>query len=401
MKKRKDNRKWTLEYPELGTDPIPIEPYISKGYFELEREKIFKRVWHNVGRVEEIPKSGDFLVREIAVANASILIVRGKDGVLRGFHNVCQHRANKLVWEEHGSCESFGCKYHGWTYSPDGKLIGLPEEDMFFDFKKSKITLTPVATDVWEGFIFVNLDPKPKETLREHLRELADRMKGYPFAKLPLCYSYRADLKCNWKVVVDSQQEGYHAKTLHRRSLPGFLTNKENSSCHVVNIKLYEHSRLISYFGNRNRKPTPTEAIAFRLGVAVTKFPEEFSPERLPACLNSTRDPNWAFDEYVIFPNFHLLLFMGMYITHMVWPVAVDRTVWEAKVYLPPAENAAHRFSREYFNCLFRDAWLEDGSTLEATQVGLTSGAVTHLILQDQEVLIRHAHKVVNDFIAS
>ena len=179
------------------------------------------------------------------------------------------------------------------------------------------------------------------------------------------------------------------------------FANEENSSCHVVNIKLYEHSRLISYFGNRNRKPTPAEAIAFRLGVAVTKFPEEFSPERLPAGLNSTRDPNWAFDEYVIFPNFHLLLFMGMYITHMVWPVAVDRTVWEAKVYLPPAENAAHRFSREYFNCLFRDAWLEDGSTLEATQVGLTSGAVTHLILQDQEVLIRHAHKVVNDFIAS
>ena len=401
MKKAKNNKKWTLEYPELGTGPIPTEPYISKECFELEREKILKRVWLNVGRVEEIPENGDFLVREIAVGNASILIVRGKDGVIRGFHNVCKHRANKLVWEDHGSCGGFSCKYHGWTYSSDGQLIGVPEEDMFFDFEKSTITLAPVATDIWEGFIFVNLDPEPKETLREHLGELADRMQGYPFAKMPLCYSYRAELKCNWKVVVDSQQEGYHAKTLHRRSLPGFLTNKENPSCHVVNMKLYKRSRLISYFGNRNRKPTPAEAIAFRLGVALTKFPEEFSPERLPTGLNSTRDPNWAFDEYVIFPNFHLLLFIGMYITHMVWPVTVDRTVWEAKVYLPPAENAAQRFSREYSNCLLRDAWLEDGSTLEATQVGLASGAVTHFILQDQELLIRHAHKVVNDFIAS
>ena len=96
----KDHR-WTLEHPELGTGPVPTYPYVSKEYFERERDKIFKRTWLNVGRVEEISEPGDYFVKEIALCNASILIVRGKDGVVRGFHNVCRHRATKLVWDEH------------------------------------------------------------------------------------------------------------------------------------------------------------------------------------------------------------------------------------------------------------------------------------------------------------
>jgi phenylpropionate dioxygenase-like ring-hydroxylating dioxygenase large terminal subunit len=380
---------------------VPIEPYISKEYFEQEREKIFKHVWLNVGRVEEVPNPGCYVVRDPAVANASVIIVRGKDGVIRGFHNVCMHRANTLLWDECGATGGFICKYHGWSYGIDGKLHGVPEEDMFFDLDKSRINLAPVATEVWEGFIFINLDPHPKHTLQEYLGELPGLLKGYPFDKLPTCFSYKADLNCNWKVVVDSQQEGYHAKTLHRRSLPGFLKNKENPSRHVVNIKLDKNWGVISYFGNRERTPTPVEALAFKIGVALTKFAQDFAPEKLPPGLNQTRDPNWAFDEYVIFPNFHLLLFMGMYITHNIWPISVDRTVWEARVYLPQPENPAQWFTAEYPKCMLRDAWLEDGSTLECTQTGLNSGAISHFILQDQELMIRHFQKQLRDYIGS
>jgi phenylpropionate dioxygenase-like ring-hydroxylating dioxygenase large terminal subunit len=393
------DRRYTLEYPELGTGPVPIEPYISEEYFNLEREKVFKRTWLNVGRVEEIPSAGDYFVRDLAVCKATILVVRGKDGVIRGFHNVCAHRGTKLVWDKHGSCQTFACKYHGWSYAPDGKLVGLPEEDMFFDFDKSKIGLTPVATDVWEGFIFINLDPNPNESLREYMGELVEPLHGFPFSELPVCYSYKAELRCNWKVIVDSQQEGYHAKMLHRRSLPGFLTNKQNPSRHTVNMQLFNRHRVISYYGNRDRKPSLAEALAYQFGTSVAKFVQEFSGEKMPKGLNPTRDPYWAFDEYVIFPNFHLLLFFGMYITHNVWPIAVDRAVWEARAYLPRAENAAELFSREYSKCLLRDAWLEDGSTLEASQSGLESGAITHFILQDQELMIRHFQKVLQDYI--
>ena len=84
-----NGKKWHDQHPELGTAPVPIEPYISQEYFNLERERIFRKVWLNVGREEEIPQPGDYLVKDLPVCGASILLVRGKDGRLRAFHNVC------------------------------------------------------------------------------------------------------------------------------------------------------------------------------------------------------------------------------------------------------------------------------------------------------------------------
>ena len=148
MQTQAKDRKWTLDYPELGTGPLPVAPYVSPEYFAQEREKIFSRTWLCTGkRVEEIPQPGDYLVQDIAVGKTSVLLVRGKDGVVRGFHNVCKHRGNRLAWQERGSCRSgVTCKFHGWTYAPDGRLVGVPEEDMFFDFDKRDYGLSPVAT---------------------------------------------------------------------------------------------------------------------------------------------------------------------------------------------------------------------------------------------------------------
>src|SRR5262244_3889352 len=118
---------WTQHYPELGTELVSYEDSISPELYELEREAIFKRAWLNVGRVEQVPRNGSYFTRELAVARTSLIIVRGADGVIRAFHNICRHRGNKLVWtddpaaETHGSCRQFVCKYHGWTYGLDGK----------------------------------------------------------------------------------------------------------------------------------------------------------------------------------------------------------------------------------------------------------------------------------------
>jgi phenylpropionate dioxygenase-like ring-hydroxylating dioxygenase large terminal subunit len=391
--------RWTSQYPELGTGPVPVEPYLSPEYFDQEREKIFKHTWLQVGRVEEIPNHGDYFVRNIQAVNTSVIIVRDKNGSVRGFHNVCKHRGTKLVWNDKGCEKAFSCNYHGWTYTTEGACIGVPEEEMFFDFKKSEISLTPVATEVWEGFIFVNFEREPKESLKEYLGELDGLLSGYPYSSLQNCYAWKADLRCNWKLIVDSQQEGYHAKMLHRRSVPGFLTNKEHSARHTVDMKCWKRHRLISYFGNRERTPTPIEGTAWKSGAGITK--REWQPENMPLGVNPARSQNWSFDEYVIFPNFHLLIFFGMYITHNVWPVSHDRSIWEARVYLSQPENAAQVFTREYSRVLLRDAWLEDGSTLEASQEGIESGAISHFLLQDQELCVRHFAKVIRDYVGA
>src|SRR5262249_15626308 len=116
MATNEKSNRWTLRYPELGIGPVPVGPCLDPHHFELEREKIFSRVWLNVGRQEEIPKPGDYVVKHLDVCNTSILVVRGKDGAIRAFHNVCRHRGNRLATGCAGNARAFVCGFHGWTY---------------------------------------------------------------------------------------------------------------------------------------------------------------------------------------------------------------------------------------------------------------------------------------------
>src|SRR3979411_355528 len=108
---------WTAHYPDIGTEPVSYEDSISPEWHELEREAIFKRAWLNVGRVEQLPRKGSFFTKELVIADASVIVVRGLDDEVRAFHNVCRHRGNKILWDHSpgetasGTCRQFMCKY--------------------------------------------------------------------------------------------------------------------------------------------------------------------------------------------------------------------------------------------------------------------------------------------------
>jgi nitrite reductase/ring-hydroxylating ferredoxin subunit len=383
------DKRWAKAYPELGTGPVPAEPCISPAYFDLERERIFRRVWLNMGRVDEIPKPGDYVVRNLAVCNASILLMRGDDGVVRGFHNVCSHRGNKLAWDEKGSCRGYlTCNFHSWSYDSQGRLKWVSDEENFFDLQKSQHGLTSVTTDVWEGFIFINLDPNPRESLTEYLGGVAEQLKGSPFNKLTLAHSYKVEEKANWKVVLDAQNEVYHFPFQHRYSFPDFFVLKDNRFTRLLAVKLYNHHSVYSCELNFERQVTPVEALMSRLDTATTTC-------RLPLIGD--------FDFYTIFPNFAVLLFKGaandFYMTYNLWPLAVDRTIWEIKVYLPQAEDAGQRISQEYLKYRTRNVLQEDATAHETVHAGLASKAKTHILLQDDEIQIRHFHKALEDHV--
>jgi phenylpropionate dioxygenase-like ring-hydroxylating dioxygenase large terminal subunit len=289
----------------------------------------------------------------------------------------------------------FTCKFHGWSYNTEGRLVGVPDEENFFALDKAEHGLTLVATDVWEGFIFVNLDPHPQETLQEYLGEVGTDLKGYPFNELTICYTYKADERVNWKVLLDAQQEGYHVPFLHKRTFVKAVESEVRTlNFRSVAVKLYKRHRMLSAGGNPGYRPTPVEALAQRFGATTFGAMAGVtgaSQERLPLV--------GSFDFYAIFPNFVIALMYGTYFTYNLWPLAVDRTLWEVRMYYPPAKNAGERFSQEYSKCTLRDPLLEDGSTHENTQSILASGAKTHFILQDEEITIRHSHKVVEDHV--
>ena len=95
--------KWTSQYPDISTKPQSVEPYHSADQFEKDKELIFKKVWLHMGRIEELPSAGDYLVKELPLFQTSVLIVRGKDGIIRGFHNVCMHRGNRVEQQASGT----------------------------------------------------------------------------------------------------------------------------------------------------------------------------------------------------------------------------------------------------------------------------------------------------------
>ena len=389
---------WKAEYPHLGTGPVPTDVFTSREQFELEREHIWKKAWLNVGRVEQIPEAGDYLFKDIAICQTSILVVRGNDGEIRAFHNMCTHRGNKLAWDDRGSCKGFTCKFHGWSFGIDGALRHVPDEEDFYDLKRDEKGLTRVACDVWEGFVFINVDPNPEESLEEYLGEIATQFRGYPFSEVTATAGvWTAELKANWKLVKDSFAEAYHLKQLHKRIAVNMPANPHN---HFLDLQLFpRHAKFAGGTppgpkGDR-RLSQPSQALAFKYGAMGLGAKKG----ELPAGLNHLGHKDWNYDVNVIFPAFWLIVSAGSIVRHNFWPVDVDRTYWQMTQYMLKPQTVGQRFGQEIAHIGIRDVAMEDGSTLEQTQSMLSSGAIKGVTFKDEEIVLRHQHNVVKQMI--
>ena len=235
----------------LGTDPIPASAYCDPAYFELERQAIFMRTWLQIGHVCELPEPGSFIRRELEFAEASILIVRGKDQVIRAFHNVCTHRATQLTQEAEGRANGFICPYHMWNFGLDGQLRSAPDFEKFF-VPKEDCALKQVAVDTVGGLIFLNLDPQPKQTLKEFLGDhLVDQLEQTPCARATEFSEYVYDLDANWKLDYDNFQESYHLRFIHTRSGAASFTT-ENPFGYPESYGFYGPHRTQTFWPNYN-----------------------------------------------------------------------------------------------------------------------------------------------------
>jgi choline monooxygenase len=148
------------------------------------------------------------------VAGEPIVVVRGNDGVLRGFFNVCRHHAAAVMTAPCGKADRLRCPYHGWTYDLEGKLRGVPEFDGVRDFDRPG--LAPLAVATWQQFVFVHLDPDPP-SIERWLGELVPQVAPLGIDSLQFCERREYELGCNWKVFVDNYLDGgYHVPHLHQ-----------------------------------------------------------------------------------------------------------------------------------------------------------------------------------------
>jgi phenylpropionate dioxygenase-like ring-hydroxylating dioxygenase large terminal subunit len=405
---------WTEHYSELGTAPVSYEDSISPEHYELERKAIFGRSWLNVGRVEQIPRTGSYFTKEIVAARSSVIVVRGADGEVRAFHNICRHRGNKLVWndfpgeEVSGTCRQFTCKYHGWRYALDGALTFVQQESEFFDLDKDAFGLAPVQVDTWEGFIFVNLDATNTTSLKESLGELGAGLEGYPFGEMTQIYKYRAQVGSNWKLFIDAFAEFYHAPILHARQAVADESRKLSGvGFEALAYKLDGANSMVSSWGGMSPPKDPSMVKPIERVLRSGLFgpwdrPDIGGLDELPDALNPSRHRAWGVDSFVFFPNFMVLVWeRGWYLTYHYWPTSYNTHTFEGTLYFVPPKTARERLKQELAAVTFKEYALQDGNTLEATQTMLESRAVSTFPLNDQEILLRHLHKTARDKVAA
>src|SRR3954454_7722700 len=193
---------------------IPGDWYTDPRVAELEARTVFGRSWQMVGRAEQVAKPGQYVTAE--VGGEPIVAVRGADGVLRAFFNVCRHHAAGVMTEPCGEAQHLRCPYHGWTYGLDGALKGVPEFDGVQCFEREKTGLMPLRVETWEKFVFVCLDPQAT-SFAEFLGGMVKRFQPMNLSSLHFAERRVFTLECNWKVFVDNYLDGgYHVPHLHK-----------------------------------------------------------------------------------------------------------------------------------------------------------------------------------------
>jgi choline monooxygenase len=331
-------RAWTL----------PSALYSDANIFAQEQEKIFSRTWQLVGHASQVAAPGDFFTTELA--GEPLLFARGGDSKLRGFYNVCRHRAGPPA-EGCGSRKLFRCGYHGWTYGLDGALISATEVEGVEGFHAEDFALAPVRTEEWFNLVFANLDPEARP-LRECLCELPKQAEKFPFANMKLFERRTYDMKCNWKTYVDNYLEGYHLPSVH----PG-LNRELDYNAYVV------EPHLEGFDGNGHQR--------------CYGYVRQFSPIRgaqsgdaTPRRYQETRE-DLTTDYFWIFPNWMLNCYPDNVSLNIVLPVGPERTLAIFEWYLPekdhatPAAKASVEFSEQI--------QIEDVAICEAVQKNLRS----------------------------
>jgi len=327
---------------------LPYGWYTDPEILRLERERIFRPAWQYAGHTGQLAQPGYFASQ---VGQTPVVVTRDRDGVLRGFVNVCRHRGFTVAEGEQRR-ETLQCPYHAWTYGLDGKLRAAPRSEEEADFPQDELCLVPVAVDTWGPFVFANAgsDPEPLAqalgTLPAQIAEL-----GLVVESLVHHSRWEAEIAANWKIVCENFLECYHCQVAH----PGFSELIDVSPEAYV---LSSDGRLSTQHGPL-RVASPTDVL-----------------------------PRSQF--HFLWPNLEINIFPGEPNISIgpSYPLAPDRT---------------YRFLDYFFGPEVETAWIddllafdeqvgrEDATLVEGVQRGVSSGALEHGVLMSRsEQLIGH-----------
>jgi len=317
---------------------IPASWYTDPRIAQLENENIFARTWQAVARTGQLESPGDYITS--VLAGEPIVVVRGNDGTLRAFYNVCRHHAMIVMNEPCGRAQHLRCPYHGWTYSLEGELRGVTDFEGVCHFDRAQNGLVPLRVETWENFVFVNLDPQAAP-LRDFLGPLEERARALGFGGLKFVERRSYTLNCNWKVYVDNFLDGgYHVPHMHK----GLNSVLDYTNYTIENLE--------------------------RCCVQSSPVSVDSGSEASAA---ATRKGDRAF-YFWQYPNFMLNWYEGYLDTNLVLPLAVDRCEVTFDFYFGDVGESHMPYIRESIGVSER-VQQEDIVICEGVQRGLGSRA--------------------------
>ncbi|KQU02823.1 2Fe-2S ferredoxin [Rhodococcus sp. Leaf7] len=367
----------TLDTGTAGTGSLirtlPGSWYTSADIFAAEQEHVFEAMWFCAVRSADLPTPGAF--RRVDVGRESVLVVRGRDGQLRAFLNVCRHRGAQICTEESGTVtRNLRCPYHAWTYGLDGKLVAAPNLSSLSDAQGAPLNrtewgLTPVALREWAGYAWlcVSDDPPSFEedvigAVTERLGE-AEAIDRYDIASLELGRRETYDVAANWKLIVENFMECYHCATIHPE-----LTEV---------LPEFADGLAAQYFVGHGAE----------FGADVEGFTVDGSPgfDALPTL---TEDQDRRYYAITVKPTVFVNLVPDHVILHRMFPVSADRTIVECDwLYTGDVVASGRDVSRSVE--LFHRVNLQDFDACERTQPAMSSRAY-----RDGGVLVPAEHHI-------
>lgn len=356
---------------------LPGWTYHNPALLDLEMAEIFLTHWQIVGHVSNVPKAGDYIAFDLGPERA--FVVRGEDGQLRAFHNLCRHRGSRVVTGSHGHCKNaMVCPFHGWVYNLDGTLRGAAQPKSYPSLDKHEFGLRSVEMEIWMGFIFIRFQRGAQATVAELLAPYAPEfMLHEPETLVPASEAFANELPVNWKSVRDVDNEGYHVAMAHPalQDLYGF-------SYHDIN------------YGKGLRVSKGT----FKPGAgrlwSVRNYVKYSTP--IPTLPNNRRDL-WAY--YGLFPNAVFITTPETIQFYQEMPVDVNHSVVRGLIYRYPDESRQQRAARYLSYRIDRATYAEDTQLSIWSNESMKSSAFENFHLSDHERGVREHHDELREIL--
>lgn len=357
---------------------LPAWTYHSEAILALERTSVFLTHWQVVGHVSDVAEPGDWLSFDILGERA--VVMRGQDGVVRAFHNLCRHRGARVVDGVQGSCRSaIVCPFHGWVYNLDGSLRGVARPDSFEDFDREKFALKPIEMEIFQGFIFLRFEPGPQPSVAELLAPFASDFASYRSAEMVSDGPSRwiTELPVNWKSVRDVDNEGYHVPLAH----PGLqdLYGRDYEDHQLKGGINFSRGA----FGDR-----PGRTWSVRNYVNISDDPPGLPPHLRKA---------WTY--YGLFPaTVFAFTPEGAQFYHEI-PLSAGRTCLTGRLYRYPDETRRQRLARYLALRIDRETSAEDQQLTVWSNESMASRAFDGFHLSDLEYGLRAHHDRLRELI--